>query len=73
MVRAALSGALDGAPLAHDPIFGLGVPQGCPGVPAELLDPRSTWADPDAYDRQARALAARFQKNFAQYEPQMGR
>jgi phosphoenolpyruvate carboxykinase (ATP) len=73
MVRAALSGALDDAPLAHDPIFGLGVPQGCPGVPAELLDPRSTWADPDAYDRQARALAARFQENFAQYEPRMGR
>jgi phosphoenolpyruvate carboxykinase (ATP) len=67
MVRAALAGALDDAPLARDPIFGLQVPQRCPGVPGELLNPRSTWPDAAAYDRQALALAARFRENFAQF------
>ena len=67
MVRAALAGTLNDVALAPDPIFGVGVPRSCPGVPPELLDPRATWADADAYDRQARALAARFAENFAQF------
>ena len=29
-----------------------------PGVPSEVLTPRATWADGDAYDAQARKLAA---------------
>jgi len=44
------------------------VPESCPGVPSEILDPRSTWADGAAYDAQAQDLVARFRKNFAQYE-----
>ena len=46
---------------------GVEVPRACPGVPAELLQPRSTWADADAYDRTARRLAAMFAENFAAY------
>jgi phosphoenolpyruvate carboxykinase (ATP) len=67
MVRAALSGALNDAPTMRDPIFGLQVPQTCPGVPAEILDPRRTWKDAAAYDAQARKLQAMFQRNFEQY------
>ncbi|HEY3163374.1 MAG TPA: phosphoenolpyruvate carboxykinase (ATP) [Candidatus Limnocylindrales bacterium] len=67
MVRAALSGALDDVPTTTDPIFGVAVPAACPDVPAEVLQPRATWPDPDAYDRQANALARMFAENFATY------
>jgi len=67
MVRAALSGALDGVPTRRDPVFGVEVPVEVPGVPAEFLDPRATWQDRDAYDRQALELARMFVANFAQY------
>jgi phosphoenolpyruvate carboxykinase (ATP) len=64
MVRAALNGELDDAPMRRDPIFRLGVPRHVPGVPAEVLDPRGTWTDHDAYEAQARKLAAMFEENF---------
>ena len=67
MVRAALSGALDGVATEIDPIFGVEVPLTCPDVPDEVLQPRATWADGDAYDRQAAALARMFVENFAAY------
>ena len=53
---------------AADPIFGVGVPESCPDVPAEVLQPRNTWADKEAYDRQAHDLARRFNENFKKYE-----
>ncbi len=67
MVRAAISGEIDKAEFVIEPIFGLRVPTYCPGVPSELLFPRNTWAEPDAYDLQARALADLFKKNFEQF------
>ena len=42
---------------AADPNFGLHVPRSCPDVPSEVLDPRSTWKDREAYDQTARKLA----------------
>ncbi len=67
MVRAALSGALEGVRTVVDPIFRVAVPVACPDVPAESLRPRSTWQDKDAYDVQARRLARMFEENFASY------
>jgi len=67
LVHAALSGALAGAPTWTDPVFGLHVPETAPGVPAEALRPRDTWADPAAYDRAAADLAGRFRTNFARF------
>jgi phosphoenolpyruvate carboxykinase (ATP) len=64
MVNAALDGQLDQVPTWRDPIFGVQVPASCPGVPDAILCPRSTWRDPDEYDRQARQVAAMFQANF---------
>ena len=67
MVRAALDGRLDDVPTVEDPIFRVAVPIRCPDVPGEFLQPRTTWPDQAAYDRQARKLAAMFAENFAHY------
>lgn len=67
MVRAALSGALEQVATREDPIFGVQVPQVCPGVPAEVLQPRLTWSDPRLYDAQAQKLAGMFAANFAPF------
>jgi phosphoenolpyruvate carboxykinase (ATP) len=67
MVAAALGGALDGTKTRTDPVFGLAVPQAIPTVPIEILDPRGTWADPAAYDTQAKKLAEMFRKNFEKF------
>jgi len=67
MVRAALSGALADVPTRTDPNFGVEVPLTVPDVPAGVLDPRSTWADPVAYDETAARLASMFAANFADY------
>ena len=64
MVKAALDGTLAKASTETDPIFNLQIPTECPGVPEEVLDPRNTWDDKDAYDAQARDLASRFKQNF---------
>jgi phosphoenolpyruvate carboxykinase (ATP) len=67
MVRAALAGQLDQVPTQTDDRFGLAVPTHVPGVPAEVMRPRDTWADPSAYDAQARKLAEMFRKNFEKF------
>jgi phosphoenolpyruvate carboxykinase (ATP) len=67
MVHAAISGEIDKADFVTEPIFGLRVPTFCPDVPAELLFPRNTWVEQDAYDLQAKALANLFKKNFEQF------
>jgi phosphoenolpyruvate carboxykinase (ATP) len=72
MVHAALDGSLREVPTAEDPVFGLHVPESCPDVPPEVLSPRNTWDDKEAYDDAARDLAGRFQKNFEQYEEYVG-
>jgi len=64
MVRAALTGVLSDVPTGADPVFGVGIPTSCPGVPSGVLDPRGTWDDPGAYEAQARKLAAMFAANF---------
>ena len=64
LLTAALSGTLDDVEYRVDPVFGFDVPVSVPGVDTALLDPRSTWADPAAYDRKAQELAAMFRENF---------
>jgi phosphoenolpyruvate carboxykinase (ATP) len=67
MVDAVLSGELKDVPTTPHPVFGVHVPQSCPGVPAEFLDARGMWADKAAYDKSARDLARRFNKNFEKF------
>ena len=68
MIRAILSGSLANVSTVPDPIFGVNVPVSCPDVPSEVLQPRNTWEDKAAYDRQAADLARRFNENFKKYE-----
>jgi phosphoenolpyruvate carboxykinase (ATP) len=67
MIRAALSGSLDSVPTTPDPVFGFHVPSICPGVPSEILNPKSQWTDSAAYDATARKLADMFIANFTQF------
>ena len=68
MIRAILNGSLAQVETQADPIFGVNIPVTCPEVPNEVLQPRNTWEDKDAYDRQAHDLARRFNENFKKYE-----
>jgi phosphoenolpyruvate carboxykinase (ATP) len=68
MVRAVLDGSLAEVATAPDPVFGVHVPESCPDVPAEILQPRNTWEDKGAYDAQAEKLAGMFRENFGQFE-----
>lgn len=67
MVTAALNGELDDVPMQTDPVFGVSVPTACPHVPTEVLNPRGTWSDGEAYDRQAARLAGMFARNFEKF------
>ena len=66
LLNAALGGALDAGKVEYElhPVFNLRMPKSCPDVPSEVLNPRNTWADKDAYDRAADKLRGMFQKNF---------
>lgn len=67
MIRAAMSGTLENVAYETDPIFGLSVPRTCPDVPYDILMPRNTWEDKDAYDAQARTLLGMFEENFKKF------
>ena len=68
LLTAALDGSLKEAEFRTDPNFGFQVPVAVDGVDSSILDPRSTWADKAAYDRQARKLSGMFVDNFAKFE-----
>ncbi|MFL5742778.1 MAG: phosphoenolpyruvate carboxykinase (ATP) [Flavisolibacter sp.] len=68
MIAAALEGNLDKVETVTDPFFGLSVPREILGIPSEILYPRNTWADKNAYDEKARFLACLFIKNFEKYK-----
>jgi phosphoenolpyruvate carboxykinase (ATP) len=72
IVDAIHSGALSRKSTNADPVFGLAIPESCPGVPGEILVPRNTWADRDAHDATARRLARLFAENFKAYEDVAG-
>jgi phosphoenolpyruvate carboxykinase (ATP) len=67
MITAALQGELDDVSYRVHPIFGLNIPQECPNVPSEVLNPKETWADKNAYDHKAKQLAQSFKDNFEQF------
>ncbi len=68
MLNAALDGRLLEGSFRQDPNFGVLVPEACPGIPDEVLNPKSTWTDGAGYDAQALDLRKRFEVNFKQFE-----
>jgi phosphoenolpyruvate carboxykinase (ATP) len=71
MLRAALAGNLDNVETEADPVFGLHIPKHVPDVPDEVLRPRDTWQDAEAYDAQAAKLARMFRDNFETFADQL--
>ena len=69
LLNAALDGSLKNANFRKDPNFGFDVPVEVPGVESDILDPRGTWPDPNAYDRTAARLVELFVENFAEFAP----
>lgn len=67
IIDAIHDGSLGEAATTTDPFFGLSIPTSCTGVPAEILDPKNTWADPSAYDEAAQKLAQLFADNEAEF------
>jgi phosphoenolpyruvate carboxykinase (ATP) len=67
LLKAALGGELKDVPFVNEPVFGLGVPTACPGVPGEVLMPRNTWADKTAYDAAAAKLKGMFDAEYSKY------
>ena len=67
MLTAALEGKLNNMEYVKDPIFNLMIPATCPNVPSEILNPKNTWADKNAYEEQAKKLANMFVENFKEY------
>lgn len=67
LITAAMEGQLDSVGFTAHPVFGVQMPASCPGVPAEILNPRATWADAKAYDEQANKLAVAFNNNFKKF------
>ncbi len=68
MIRAILNGELEKVETKTDPTFGVHIPVSCPDVPDEVLQPRHTWADKEAYDAKAKHLANLFNENFKKFE-----
>lgn len=68
MVRSALEGELNRVETKKDDIFGLAIPSHIPGVPDEVLIPKNTWEDKEAYDSKAKSLAMEFHKNFEKFD-----
>lgn len=67
MISAAMEGQLDNVEYREHPIFGLWIPKNCPGVPSEVLNPRDTWSDKEAYDQKALELGRSFNQNFEKF------
>ena len=70
MITAAMNGELNSVEYVPHATFGVLTPASCPNVPSEILNPRDTWADKEAYDKKANELAQLFVKNFDKYASQ---
>ena len=68
MIRAALDGQLNSVETTADAVFGFAIPKEVPGVPSDILVPRTTWKDKAAFDQKAKFLAGLFVQNFEKYK-----
>ncbi|MCF7805840.1 MAG: phosphoenolpyruvate carboxykinase (ATP) [Candidatus Marinimicrobia bacterium] len=68
LLNAALRGDLNEVDFRKDKVFGFEIPQTCPGIPGDVLDPSTSWGDEEEYWKKYDALAARFIENFKLFE-----
>lgn len=68
VISAIQTGALRDAETETLPVFGLQFPTFVDGVETELLNPRNTWSNVEAYDNAARELAGQFVDNFTRFK-----
>ncbi|WBL22103.1 phosphoenolpyruvate carboxykinase (ATP) [Zunongwangia sp. HRR-M8] len=68
MIDAALAGNFEEITFEKEEYFGLKIPKYCPNVPSNILNPKKTWNDQEAYDAKAQYLADSFIKNFKKFE-----
>ena len=68
MITAALEGKLENAAYHAHSVFGMMMPEECPGVPSEMLSAKFTWKDKNAYVQTAHKLASYFIQNFEKYK-----
>lgn len=68
MLYEAIEGNLDQVEYDEEPIFGLSIPTNISGIPSEILNPRNTWSDKEAYDKKANKLASMFTENFNKFK-----
>ena len=71
MVTAALNGSIEKAEFMHDDIFNVDIPKEIADCPSDILNPKDTWKDKNAYDEQAKKLAKMFKDNFDKKYPNM--
>jgi phosphoenolpyruvate carboxykinase (ATP) len=72
IIDAIHTGDLAQAPRQRDEVFGFDIITRCPGVPDEVMSPRASWADRNAYDAARNRLAQMFLDNFKKYEDSAG-
>ncbi len=64
IIRAVLNGELDKAAYTEDRTFHINIPLSCPDVPADMLQPKNTWKDVEAFEKRAQKLATEFGAHF---------
>ncbi len=73
LINAVLNGELSNTAYETMPVFNLAIPVKCTGLPSEILNPRNTWANKNAYDEKAKSLAQQFIQNFEKYASGSGK
>ena len=67
MISAILNKKLNHVSYSTHKIFGLHMPDSCPNIPSEILNPKNTWMDKKKYDNKANELANAFNVNFNKF------
>jgi len=68
IIDAIHNGSFKNAKMHNDPAFGFDIPTECPDVPSEILMPKNTWENKDAFNQMQEKLTGLFKENFKKFE-----